>query len=189
MIQPAIDSAFDAPLPIVCAFMAAVGALIGSFLNVVIHRIPREQSIVLPSSKCPKCRAEIKPYDNIPVLSWLLLRGKCRHCKAPISPRYAAVELLTGVFFVLSYLMEGDALAPALKYCTLSFLLIGLVFTDAETQLLPDLLTKPGILLGLVFGWFVPVDGPAGFLLRNADDFTGFVKENGARRSSSLIQR
>src|SRR2546421_765559 len=164
------------------------GLIFGSFLNVCIYRMPRGLSVVKPRSACPVCEKPIAGYDNIPVLSWLLLRGKCRRCKAPISPRYAVVELLTGVFFVLSYLMEGDALAPALKYCTLSFLLIGLVFTDAETQLLPDLLTKPGILLGMVFGWVVPVDqclnrigqysnqfpgcGPAEFLLRgsNLDD-------------------
>src|SRR5262249_54749131 len=135
--------------------------------------MPREISVVSPRSACPKCEASIAAYDNIPVLSWLVLRGKCRKCKAPISPRYAAVELLTGALFAISYfvaqataagLMEQcylpDDLNPiflAAKLCVLSFLLLGLIFTDAETKLLPDLLTKPGIALGLAFSLLVPV--------------------------------
>lgn len=123
-------------------------------------------SVVSPRSACPACEAPIAAYDNVPVLSWVLLRGKCRKCKAPISGRYAGVELLTGVFFLLSYIAEGASLA-AIKLCVLSFLLIGLIFTDAETKLLPDLLTKPGIVVGLIFSWFVPVEGPANYVLRS----------------------
>jgi leader peptidase (prepilin peptidase)/N-methyltransferase len=145
----------------------------GSFLNVCIYRLPRELSVVKPRSACPDCGKQIAAYDNIPVLSWILLRGKCRHCKAPISPRYAAVELLTAGLFVLSGLaasgslpgfldstcdLTGRAIAEPIKFCVFSFLLIGLIFTDAETKLLPDLLTKPGILLGLVLSLFVPVE-------------------------------
>lgn len=133
------------------------GLLFGSFLNVCIHRIPRQQSVVFPSSACPVCHAQIKPYDNIPVLSWLILRGRCRNCQTPITPRYATVELLTGFLFFACYWQWG--LSPeALKYCVFAFLITGLVFIDAEWKLLPDLLTLPGLLLGLAFSWFVPVD-------------------------------
>jgi leader peptidase (prepilin peptidase)/N-methyltransferase len=130
-------------------------------------------------------------YDNVPVLSWLVLRGRCRNCQSPISPRYAVVELVTGLFFVLSYLapqsiwftrhyfvslvkslpeteLVFDPASVTIKLCTLSFLLIGLIFTDAETKLLPDLLTKPGIAAGLAFSLWAPLEGPAGFLLRHA---------------------
>jgi leader peptidase (prepilin peptidase) / N-methyltransferase len=131
---------------------------------------------------CPNCGMAITFYDNIPVLSWIILRGKCRNCGAPISPRYAIVELLTGILFVASYQVpqtewfeqsyrlfipvhNGRALAPyepnALAYqlATLAFLLVGLIFTDAETKLLPDLLTKPGIAAGLAFSLVLPVEG------------------------------
>src|SRR5688572_18010303 len=88
-------------------FVFAVGAFVGSFLNVVIHRVPNEQSIVFPSSTCPKCGAAIMPYDNVPVLSWLILRGRCRGCRAAISVRYPAVELLTGLLFLIVYSQTG----------------------------------------------------------------------------------
>ena len=149
--------------------------------------MPRELSVVSPGSACPKCEAPIAPYDNIPVLSWLILPGKCRRCKAPISPRYAIVELLTGLAFVLAYFAAlgllpgavpnpdplcdviGGPLIAALKLCVLCFLLIGLIFTDAETQLLPDLLTKPGIALGLGLSLVVPLDGPARYFLSSLE--------------------
>jgi leader peptidase (prepilin peptidase) / N-methyltransferase len=151
------------------AFFPAVfflfGLLFGSFSNVCIYRLPRELSVVSPRSFCPGCSAPIAAYDNIPVLSWIILRGKCRNCGARISPRYAVVEFLTGALFLLSYFAAGS-IEEAIKLCVLSFLLIGLIFTDAETKLLPDLLTKPGIVLGLVFSLVVPVEGPAQLLLR-----------------------
>src|SRR5262252_1485905 len=99
MILTAFANAIDVPLPIACAFVGVLGAIIGSFLNVVIHRLPREQSIVFPSSKCPNCLSAIKAYDNIPVLSYLILRGRCRACGISISPRYPAVEALTAMLF------------------------------------------------------------------------------------------
>jgi leader peptidase (prepilin peptidase)/N-methyltransferase len=172
-------------------FLAAAfflfGLVFGSFLNVCIYRMPRELSVVSPGSACPKCEAPIAAYDNIPVLSWLILGGRCRKCKAPISPRYATVELLTGLMFVAAYLagagllpgtvanpdpfcvVVGGPLVAALKLCVLCFLLIGLIFTDAETQLLPDLLTKPGIVLGLAFSLVVPLDGPARYFLSGTE--------------------
>ncbi|HEV2990962.1 MAG TPA: prepilin peptidase [Candidatus Angelobacter sp.] len=149
------------------------GLIFGSFLNVCIHRMPRELSVVSPRSACPACRHPIAACDNIPVVSWLLLGGKCRHCRTPISPRYAAVELLTGALFALSYYVAShgaasepidtsdySVLAIAIKYSTCCFLLIGLIFTDAETKLLPDLLTKPGIALGLLFSLLVKMPEP-----------------------------
>ena len=155
-------------------FFAAVfflfGLVFGSFLNVCIYRLPRELSVVSPRSFCPGCSAPIAAYDNIPVLSWIILRGKCRSCGARISSRYALVELLTGALFVLSY-FAATSISEALKLCVLSFLLIGLIFTDAETKLLPDLLTKPGILLGLAFSLVVPVEGPAHFFLRALENW------------------
>ncbi len=141
--------------------------------------MPRELSVVSPRSACPACDKPIAAYDNIPVLSWLLLRGKCRHCQAPISPRYAIVELLTGLLFGLSYYMalhgadatgdpEGYAVfALAIKYAVCCFLLVGLIFTDAETKLLPDLLTKPGIVVGLLFSLFVKMPEPPPLLFQS----------------------
>lgn len=133
------------------------GLLFGSFLNVCIHRIPRGESVVFPSSACPNCHKEIKPYDNIPVLSWLILRGRCRNCKTPITPRYMIVELLIGLLFLACYWHFGLSVS-AVKYCVFSFLITGLVFIDAEWKLLPDLLTIPGFFIGVAFSWFVPVD-------------------------------
>jgi leader peptidase (prepilin peptidase)/N-methyltransferase len=131
--------------------------------------MPREISVVSPRSACPACEAPIAAYDNIPVLSWLMLGGKCRKCKAPISSRYAGVEILTGALFAYSYLTAPNEYLMAAKLCVLSFLLIGLIFTDAETKLLPDLLTKPGIALGLIFSLLVPLEGPAHYLLSSVD--------------------
>lgn len=146
------------------------GLVFGSFLNVCIYRMPRELSVVRPRSACPACGTPIAAYDNIPVLSWIVLGGKCRSCKAAISPRYTAVELLTAILFLVSYLVAGSA-AEAVKLCALSFLLTGLIFTDAETRLLPDLLTKPGIALGLAFGLLVPLEGPAQYIFRSVHNW------------------
>jgi len=142
------------------------GLVFGSFLNVCIYRLPRDQSVVSPRSACPRCGHPIRAYDNIPVLSWILLRGRCRDCQARISPRYAAVELLSGLLFLACYAHFGLTLA-ALKYCVFAYLLLGLIFTDAETKLLPDKLTLPGLALGLGFSLFVPLnDLVSEFLLR-----------------------
>lgn len=142
--------------PFFAAAIFLFGLTFGSFLNVVIHRVPRGQSIVFPSSACPTCHHEIKAYDNIPVVSWLLLGGRCRNCREPINPRYAAVELIVATLFLSCYWRFGFSL-PTLKYCVFSFLLVGLIFIDAEHKLLPDVLTLPGLVIGLVFSWFVPV--------------------------------
>jgi len=132
------------------------GLAFGSFLNVCVYRLPLGLSVVRPGSACPGCKSPIAFYDNIPVLSWLLLRGRCRGCKARISPRYLFIELLTAFLFLGCYAYFGLTLAT-LKYCVFGFLLLGLIFTDAETKLLPDKLTLPGLALGLLFSLLVPV--------------------------------
>jgi len=143
--------------PIILPGLFLLGLIFGSFLNVCIYRMPQGLSVVAPRSACPQCKTPIRAYDNIPVLSWILLRGRCRDCKAPISPRYAVIELLTALLFTASFLRFGFTLEAA-KACMLSFLLIGLVFTDADCHLLPDELTLSGLGIGLAFSLFVPVD-------------------------------
>jgi leader peptidase (prepilin peptidase)/N-methyltransferase len=144
--------------------MFALGLAFGSFLNVCIYRLPRDLSVVRPGSACPNCKQAIRFYDNVPVLSWLLLRGRCRNCKARISARYLVVELLCAALFLACYAHFGLTLAT-LKYSAFGFLLLGLIFTDAETKLLPDQLTLPGLVLGLLFSFVVPVNDLASQLL------------------------
>jgi leader peptidase (prepilin peptidase) / N-methyltransferase len=146
--------------PVSAAAIFAFGLAFGSFLNVCIYRLPLDLSVVSPGSACPKCKSPIRFYDNIPVFSWLLLLGRCRKCKARISPRYLLVELLTASLWVACYAYFGLTL-ETLKYCVFGFLLLGLIFTDAETHLLPDKMTLPGLVLGLVFSLFVPVNDMA----------------------------
>lgn len=150
--------------PVIATAVFLFGLAFGSFLNVCIYRLPKGLSVVSPRSGCPKCKQPIAFYDNIPVVSWLMLRGHCRYCRSPISPRYVVVELLTGALFTLCFWHFGLSLFT-LKYCVFSFLVLGLIFTDAETKLLPDKLTLPGLVLGLIFSWFVPVNDLASQLL------------------------
>ena len=143
--------------PLFASAIFLFGLAFGSFLNVCIYRLPLGLSVVAPRSSCPHCKQPIAFYDNLPVLSWLVLRGRCRHCQTSISPRYLFIELLTGLLFLACYWYFGLTLAT-LKYSTFAFLLLGLIFTDAETKLLPDKLTLPGLALGLVFSLLVPVN-------------------------------
>jgi len=140
------------------------GLALGSFLNVCIYRLPRGMSVVRPGSACPACRAPIAWYDNLPVVSWLLLRGRCRACQERISPRYLLVELLTGLLFLGCYAGFGWTLST-FKFCAFAFLLVGLIFTDAEHKLLPDALTLPGLGIGLGFSLLVPVQDLGSHLL------------------------
>ena len=112
------------------------GLIFGSFLNVCIYRLPREISVVRPGSACPACRVPIAWYDNLPVVSWLVLRGRCRACQARISPRYLVVELLTGLLFLACYAGFGWSYS-SFKFCAFAFLLVGLIFTDAEQSCCP----------------------------------------------------
>ena len=132
------------------------GLLIGSFLNVCIHRWPRNRSVVKPRSHCVRCRKIIAWYDNVPVLSWILLGGRCRYCKARISARYPLVELLTGGLFC--WIVWTHGLAPvSLKLCAFSAMTLALIFSDLEKRILPDEFTLGGTVLGLVLAPFVTV--------------------------------
>jgi leader peptidase (prepilin peptidase)/N-methyltransferase len=144
--------------------MFAFGLAFGSFLNVCIYRLPRGLSVVLPESACPDCKAPIRFYDNVPVLSWVILRGRCRSCGSSITPRYVIVELLTGALFLGCYAHFGLTLVTV-KYCIFGFLLLGLILTDAETFLLPDKMTLTGLAIGLGFSLIVPVNDLASQVL------------------------
>lgn len=133
---------------------ALFGLLIGSFLNVCIFRWPRDLSVVKPRSMCPECETPIAWYDNIPLVSFLLLKGKCRACQAPISPRYPLVELLTACTFASAVWQFGLTL-PALKLAVYSALIIGCIFTDFADRILPDEFTLGGAVIGLAFALFV----------------------------------
>lgn len=135
--------------------VGVLGAIIGSFLNVVIHRLPNEESIVFPSSRCPHCSSTIAFYDNLPVVSYLVLRGRCRACKASISPRYPAVEVLTALLFV--GVAWRDGLTPALGF-DLIFIsaIVALIFIDAENMILPDAITYPGMIFAVVARLVLP---------------------------------
>ena len=148
-------------LYIVLAFLA--GLLIGSFLNVCVFRLPRDLSVVAPRSFCPHCEKQIAWYDNIPVVSFLLLQGKCRYCRERIPARYPLVELGTGAAFALCVAARGLTL-PAIDYAIFSAIMITLIATDAEERILPDEFTLGGTAIGLIFSWFVYLDpGIAGF--------------------------
>lgn len=143
------------------AFLFLFGLVLGSFLNVCIHRLPRHESVVTPRSRCPYCRHRIAAYDNLPLLSYLLLRGRCRHCQARISAVYFFVELSTGLLFVFFYSRFGLTAAFA-KSVVLGALLLALTVTDWQERLLPDAITKPGMVLGLLFSQIVPVNDGLG---------------------------
>ena len=145
------------------------GLVIGSFLNVCIYRWPLDQSVVKPRSHCISCEKTIAWYDNIPVVSFVVLGGRCRHCQARISFRYPVVELATGLLWF--YWVYAFGLTPfAAKMCVFTALLMGLIFSDLEERILPDEMTLGGIAMGLVFAYFVPVEeyiaGPILWLLR-----------------------
>ena len=130
------------------------GAMIGSFLNVCIWRIPEGMSIVFPSSHCPKCGQSIRPWDNIPILSWLFLHGRCRDCGEPISPRYPLVEILTALVSLAVFWLYG----PSLQYLAgflFAAVLIVITFIDFDHQIIPDVISLPGIPVFFLLGWLV----------------------------------
>ncbi|MGI8988666.1 MAG: prepilin peptidase [Bryobacteraceae bacterium] len=147
------------------------GLLIGSFLNVCIHRWPRDLSVIRPRSRCPSCEKPIAWYDNLPVLSYVLLRARCRHCGSRISVSYTVVELLTGLLFAYFAWHLGFTLIAA-KYCVLSAILVALVFSDVEERILPDEFTLGGIVIGLVFALFVPVPDIVAHAIASLSDVT-----------------
>lgn len=158
MIDPLRDPAFQ------LFVLALFGLMIGSFLNVCIGRLPAGQSIVSPPSRCPRCGAGIAWYDNVPVVSYLRLGGKCRQCRAPISVRYPIIEIVTGACFVLQGLVHGDDPPLLLSRLVLTAMLIVLFGTDLETMRLPNVVTLPGIVIGLVSSLFLPPGIVAGLI-------------------------
>ncbi len=149
------ENVLPVSLPVACGVFAVIGAIIGSFLNVVIHRLPLEQSITLPASACPSCGKAIKPYDNIPIVSFLILGGRCRSCRAPISARYPIVEALTAVLFALVALRSGISFALPFDLAFVAAV-IALLFIDAEHMILPNAITYPGIVFALAARILVP---------------------------------
>ncbi len=138
----------------------------GSFLNVCIYRVPLNESIITPPSKCPKCKGLIKPWDNIPLLSYLILGGKCRHCKEPISFKYPLVELITGVLFTLAFLKFDLSLNLILGIFFISALIV-VAFIDLDHLIIPNKIIYPSLAIAFVFvvinlfsGQFFPLIGP-----------------------------
>ena len=143
------------PWPVLAAVVTALGCAIGSFLNVCIYRLPRGLSVVSPPSRCPSCGAQIRWYHNVPVLGWLMLRGRCADCRAPISARYPIVEAITGAVFLLHLVVMGlDPLLPV--RLAFAAAMIALFAIDLEHQILPDVITLPGIALGFASSVFLP---------------------------------
>ncbi|HYV50551.1 MAG TPA: prepilin peptidase [Dongiaceae bacterium] len=136
--------------------LGAFGAILGSFLNACVFRLPRGVSMIRPPSACPRCGTHIRWYDNVPVFGWLALRGRCRRCREQISPRYPIVEALTALVFILLALRYGatPALMPALLFAWM-MLLVTLV--DFDARIIPDAITLPGTVLGLAIAWWGPM--------------------------------
>lgn len=148
---------WSSPFLLIVVFL--FGLVVGSFINVLIHRLPRGESVVFPGSHCPACGAPIRAYDNVPVLSWLLLRGRCRACRAPIAIRYPAIELANAVLWLAVYLR-----APGwADFATGAFLCsacLALLVIDAEFRILPDRITLTGIAIGIALSFFSHVRTP-----------------------------
>jgi len=162
LLAASFESLTGVPEIVAYVFVFVFGGIVGSFLNVVIHRVPNEESIVFPNSACPKCKTAIKAYDNIPILSWLILGGKCRSCKAPISARYPAVEFLTACLFLLVYWQIG--LSPILPvYLVFVAAMIALIFIDAEHMILPNVITYPLLVLALLVRILFPIVFPENY--------------------------
>lgn len=162
--------------------MGVLGLCLGSFFNVLIHRLPKDESIVSPGSRCPKCGHVLRWYENVPVLSWVALRGRCHACKAPISPRYVVVELLTGLLFVALYTRFGFTWSLVVATVFACFL-VPLAFIDAQYWILPFELTLPGIAAGILLaiptGWegvkVALVGAAVGFCSFRAVEYFGWL--------------
>ena len=135
-------------------YATMMGTAVGSFLNVCIHRLPLGLSLVWPASHCPSCGAGVKPYDNVPIASYIWLRGRCRSCRAPISIKYPLVELTTGLLFLGAFLLfDSPVLFQRLVFaCAMVVLFV----VDLEHRILPDVITLPGIVVGFAFSLFMP---------------------------------
>jgi leader peptidase (prepilin peptidase)/N-methyltransferase len=167
--------------------VTALGAIVGSFLNVVIHRYPLGESIVFPASHCPHCQTVIKPWDNIPVLSWLILLGRCRACRGPISPRYPLVELANALFYLAIFQRTGLSWG-FVPLAAIASMTICLIFIDADIQILPDVIDLPGIAIGLGIG-ALHLGATADMVLANTffDSLTGALLGGGILWAIALI--
>ena len=135
-------------------FVTAFGAAVGSFLNVCIHRLPLRMSLAWPASHCPACRAPVKPYDNVPILSYLWLGGRCRSCRTRISIKYPIVEVVTAAVFLATFLLFDSAML--VQRLLFASAMIVLFVVDLEHRILPDVITLPGIVAGFLFSLFLP---------------------------------
>jgi leader peptidase (prepilin peptidase) / N-methyltransferase len=149
------------------AFAGVLGAVFGSFLNVVVYRLPRHESIVKPASHCPKCGTPVKPYDNVPILSWLALRGHCRRCGEPISPRYPLVEALTAAACAGAVLAHRSAAGVALSVA-LILLVVPAALIDLEHRIIPNRITALGAVTALALGLALDPAGEPGRLIAAA---------------------
>ncbi len=138
------------PVSMVVAFAGLVGAIVGSFLNVCIARWPAEESVVKPRSRCPDCKSLIAWYDNLPVVSWIVLRAKCRHCGKGISVQYPLIELATAGVWAYTAYQHGPSLA-ALQWAVFGTILLGIAMTDAQQYIIPDEFSLGGLVIGLLF--------------------------------------
>jgi leader peptidase (prepilin peptidase)/N-methyltransferase len=145
-------------------FAGVLGAVFGSFLNVVVHRLPRHESLVTPASHCPKCGTPVKPYDNVPILSWVLLRGHCRGCGASISVRYPLIEAATAALCVAAVLTHQSASSIALSL-VLILLLVPAAVIDLEHRIIPNRITGLGAVLALALGLALDPSGEPGRLI------------------------
>ena len=144
-----------------------LGAIVGSFLNVVAYRLPRGESLAHPPSRCPNCGAPVQPYDNVPVLSWLLLRGRCRNCKEPISARYPLVEAGTALLCALVVVAKG-ADADAVIGIVLVLMLVPITLIDLDHRIIPNKITYPGFVLGVVLIAVLDTDSLVEHLIASA---------------------
>jgi leader peptidase (prepilin peptidase) / N-methyltransferase len=143
------------PEGLLALFVALFGACVGSFLNVCIYRLPRRESLLWPGSRCTSCGRSLSWYENLPILSWVALRGRCRTCHAPVSVMYPAVEILTALTFVSGYLLYGLTALAAVRVFFACALIV-LFVTDLQHKILPNILTLPGIVVGFACSLFLP---------------------------------
>ena len=156
-----VPSGYNPPVfPLLALYVFLLGAIIGSFLNVVIYRYPHGESLAFPGSHCPNCSAPIRFYDNVPVLSWVLLRGRCRACHQSIAMRYPLVELANGLFYLALFIRTGVSLSFVPLAAIVSMTIV-LIFIDLDIQILPDVIDLPGIGLGLLIGYLAQREPPA----------------------------
>ena len=157
------------PYPVLAGAVFCFGLAVGSFANVCIHRLPRKESVVFPGSHCPACSAAVRPLDNIPVISYIALGGKCRDCTTRISPIYPVIETVTAVLLLAGFFKFGPSF-DFLVYAVVAPALVIITAIDIEHQIIPDVITLPGIALGLVVGTYT---------IGYADSLLGFFAGGG----------